>query len=124
MDKNNIKNINLSRLFSNSDKKITTLVLSGGGIKGFTHLGALYYLSNVYLLEDIKSYYGTSIGAIICFLLIIGYTPISIISYLCKKKIIHEEYIDILNFTKDKGLYNWNIIGDVLIEMTLYKLNC
>lgn len=54
---------------------ISNLVLSGGGIKGFAHIGVLSYLENINILSSINIFAGSSIGAIICFLHIIGYKP-------------------------------------------------
>ena len=58
-----------------------TIVLSGGSIKGIVTLGALQYAKENYLLENIKTYIGTSSGAIISYLLAIGYNPIEMIVY-------------------------------------------
>ena len=55
-----------------------TLVLSGSSIKGITFLGALQYLYDNSLLKNVKTFVGTSSGAMISFLLIIGYTPVEI----------------------------------------------
>lgn len=51
------------------------LVLSGGGFKGIAMLGLLYKLYKHGLLKDIKTIAGSSIGAIIGFLISIGYSP-------------------------------------------------
>ena len=88
------------------------LVLSGGGLKGIVQLGILHRLSNntnnkkfdndsylddllnnislsshpsdnINLLSEIKYYVGTSIGSIICLLLIIGISPSEILSHIC-----------------------------------------
>ena len=59
-----------------------TLVLSGGSSKGLVILGALQYGYDNYLLNEIETYIGTSAGAITCFLLAIGYSPLEIISYI------------------------------------------
>ena len=58
-----------------------TLVLSGGSSKGILILGALQYAQDNFLLNKINKYIGTSVGSIICFLLLIGYTPIEIMIY-------------------------------------------
>lgn len=50
------------------------LILSGGGVKGIAHLGALKVLENKKILDKITTFVGTSIGALICSLLVIGYT--------------------------------------------------
>ena len=53
----------------------STLVLSGGSIKGVGFLGALQYINEISSLLHIKQYYGTSVGSIICVLLAIGIMP-------------------------------------------------
>lgn len=56
------------------DKKI--LVLSGGGVKGLAHIGALCaYNVKSHNLTNIEIFAGTSVGALIASLLVIGYTP-------------------------------------------------
>lgn len=62
--------------FKFKNKKI--LVLSGGGVKGFAHLGALHALNQKKYLDNIEIFAGTSVGALICFFLIIGYTPLEL----------------------------------------------
>jgi len=56
---------------------IDTLCLSGGGIKGIAFISAIDHLKNIkYIdLKIIKNYIGTSVGAMVCFLLSIKYTP-------------------------------------------------
>lgn len=63
-----------------------TIVLSGGGIKGIAMLGSLQYLKNCNLLDNVKKYIGTSIGAILAFLMIIEMEPANLIVNLVKKK--------------------------------------
>ena len=55
---------------------IDTICLSGGGIKGITYISALEYLEKEkYLsIDKINTFVGTSSGAILGFLLSIGYT--------------------------------------------------
>jgi NTE family protein len=59
------------------DTKIDTICLSGGGIKGISFASALNYLhnNNVINLNNITHWAGTSAGAFISFILIIGFTP-------------------------------------------------
>jgi len=56
-----------------------TLVLSAGGIKGYSFLGSLMYIDK-YISEiiNIKKFIGTSVGSFISYLLLIGYTPMEI----------------------------------------------
>lgn len=50
------------------------LILSGGGIKVFAHIGALQALEEYNILKNIKTYAGTSAGGFIAFLLCLNYT--------------------------------------------------
>jgi predicted acylesterase/phospholipase RssA len=59
--------------------KYNTLILSGGGTKGFCTLGALQYMQDNQLIDEkAELFIGTSIGAIICYFMAIGYTPIRV----------------------------------------------
>ena len=62
-------------------EEFNALVLAGGGLKGFGILGGIQYLIDAKKIELKKIHYyaGTSIGAVICFFLAIGYNPIDII---------------------------------------------
>ena len=50
------------------------IALSGGGMKGISHVGALEVLEERGLLNCVKEYIGTSAGALIAFCMCIGYT--------------------------------------------------
>lgn len=51
------------------------LVISGGGLKGFSALGALTRLKELEIIDSPEIYCGTSAGACIVLLLLIGYLP-------------------------------------------------
>lgn len=53
-----------------------TLVIGGGGFKGTQFLGALHYLNENGYLQRFQNYFGVSVGAIICLLLILDYSPL------------------------------------------------
>lgn len=55
------------------NKKKEILVLSGGGVRGITILGALHALEEINYLDNINTYVGTSVGSLINTLLCIGY---------------------------------------------------
>lgn len=86
-------------------KRINKLVLSGGGIKGIGFIGIIKGLEELYLLKNIKTFAGASIGTIICFLVIIGYT--------------HNEIVKILKLFDFNKLYNFDI-NNLLVN---YGLN-
>lgn len=67
---------------SETTKKIINLVMSGGGIKGIAHLGALYALQQLKYLDKIEVFSGTSVGGLISILYIIGYTPAKLYEFI------------------------------------------
>lgn len=82
-------------LYISKDKRINKLVLSGGGIKGISFIGVFKALYELCILDNIKTYSATSIGTIICFLIIIGYSYDEL-----------WKFIEIFDFSK---LYNFDI---------------
>ena len=99
-----------------------TLILSGGHIKGISHLGALDFLHDLHLLENITTYVGTSIGSIICYLLIIGYSPLELMLEFCKTEILNKMKIDIFNFINRKGAFSFGPIQEFLEQLTITKI--
>ena len=100
-----------------------TLVLSGGSIRGIMLLGALQYATDNYLLNDIKTYIGTSIGSIIGYLLAIGYTPIEIMVYVFKNQIFDKiKYFNIVAAINGNGATSFSHIHEHLEKMTIEKI--
>lgn len=66
-----------------SQDHFESVVISGGGIRGFYILGALDYFHHenpeegkrYFNYETVKEFRGTSVGSMICTLLAVGYTP-------------------------------------------------
>lgn len=76
-----------------------TICLSGGGIKGFSFIGALEYLEDQKFinLKSINNWIGTSAGAITCFLFTLNYTSEEIRNFILDfnfKKLVPEIKID------------------------------
>ena len=100
-----------------------TLVLSGGSSKGIMTLGALQYLYDNFLLKNIKNYIGTSAGAMICYLLAIGYTPVEIIVYICKHQLLEKmQHFNIVAMINGAGAVSFNNIHEHLEKMTIEKI--
>lgn len=100
-----------------------TLVLSGGSIRGIMLLGALQYAIDNYLLTDIKTYIGTSIGSIIGYLLAIGYTPIEMMVYVFKNQIFDKiKYFNIVAAINGTGATSFSHIHEHLEQMTIEKI--
>jgi len=103
------------------------IVLSGGALKGFNILGGLHYYYENNLTNNIENYIGTSIGSIICYLLIIGYTPIEILNecIMLDFNNIVDTNININkinNLINNFGLLNFeNLLNNILIKLNEKK---
>lgn len=100
-----------------------TLVLSGGSSKGLVILGSLQYGYDNYLLSEIKTYIGTSAGAITCFLLAIGYTPMEIITYICTNQLMEKlQHFNLVAMINNLGALSFTSIYEQLEKMTIEKI--
>jgi predicted acylesterase/phospholipase RssA len=101
------------------------LVLSGGSKRGVITLGSLEYLyEKETYMKDIQTFIGTSVGAIFCYFLIIGYKPMKLITYLITNDFFSKlKTIDIVKLSNCDGSYNWNIVGKYIKDMTLNVSN-
>jgi predicted acylesterase/phospholipase RssA len=99
-----------------------TLVLSGASIKGLVLLGALQYAYDNYLMK-ITTYIGTSSGAMICYLLAIGYTPIEIAVYICTFQLMEKlQEFNLVSMLNGAGATSFSGIQEQLEKMTINKI--
>jgi len=101
------------------------LCLSGGGISGICSVSALKCLEeyNIFKNHMIKKYVGTSIGSVICFLLILDYDLKFIIEFLKTFNLNYFfENIDIDNIFNEYGLNKKKEIKKILISFLFNKL--
>uniref|UniRef100_A0A6C0DE36 PNPLA domain-containing protein n=1 Tax=viral metagenome TaxID=1070528 RepID=A0A6C0DE36_9ZZZZ len=83
------------------------IALSGGGMKGLSHIGGLIGLERHGLLKFVKEYIGTSAGALLSFCVVIGYTfsELRTLSILLNFSLCQNLDPDnIFNFTQTCGL--------------------
>lgn len=100
-----------------------TLVLSGGSTKGIITLGSLQYLYDNNYLNDVENFVGTSSGAIICFLLAIGYTPIEIIVYICTHQLLEKmQHFNVVAMLNGCGASTFSSVYEQLEKMTIAKI--
>ena len=100
-----------------------TLVISGGSSKGILTLGGLQYAYDNYILNNINTYIGTSSGAMICFLLLIGYTPIEIIIYICTHQLLEKmQHFNVVAMLNGNGAMSFGNIYEQIEKMTIDKL--
>jgi NTE family protein len=106
-----------------SQYNFNTLVLSGGGSKGFSMLGALQYFYDKGYSENITNYIGTSIGSIISYLLIIGMKPDEIITYLCTHKTTDKfKHFNLVAMINRQGALNFTPLSEAIEKITIEKV--
>lgn len=101
-----------------------TLVLCGGAVKGIILLGSLQYIFENEYFSNIKTIVGTSIGAILGYLLIIGYTPIEIHVFISTHHKLFEnlENMNIINMINGLGAVPYSHASAILEKLTLDKI--
>lgn len=87
---------------------IDTLLFDGGGSLGITYIGVIKALEKTNFLSKIKVYSGTSIGSIICLMLVLGYTSSEMLNLLFSFDIQKGFSLNLLNFIKN-GVYGDDI---------------
>jgi NTE family protein len=94
-------------IFSKSYDHFLGYALSGGGAKGFAHLGALKVLEKCRLKPDVIA--GTSAGALAGVFYADGYHPDEIVELFRKKEFLEfvEFTIPTVGFFKSTGLHNF-----------------
>ena len=101
----------------------TTVVISGGSIKGVISLGVLQYVLDSCYLNQVKTYVGTSIGAMIGYLMCIGATPTEILCYLCVNKVFEEPpNHNLVNLSMGEGTLSFEYIQKHLETFTIEKI--
>lgn len=87
---------------------IKNLVLTGGGIKTISIIGALKFLQSVNYLKGVKTFCGTSAGSIYCLLLVLGYSVENIVEIFadhCNGSVFDLQFTMDIFFTEYR-LYN------------------
>lgn len=116
MEKKSVHDTESIPTFVPKKKYKKKLVMSGGGIKGIAHIGALYALDKMNCLDKIEEFAGTSVGSLMIAMYVLGYTPAEIY-----------DFIKLFNMTKLKDISILNISSFGLdsgsrIEFVLKKL--
>lgn len=106
-----------------TSRTFDTLVLSGGALKGVAELGALKYVEDTVGLESMRYFYGTSIGAIICYLLIVGFSPMEIIQTVIRSKLLDKliSTFNMFQIFQSRGIVHINILMAELELITILK---
>ena len=105
-----------------------TLLLSGGAMQGFYTLGYLQKAYEQNILTNIDVYIGVSSGAIICYLFLIGYTPVEIILFVVKYAGLNSTFekfkdFDFIKMMKGEGAISFDeTVGKILHKMSMDKI--
>ena len=98
-------------------------MISGGGMKGFAILGSIQYLEQQDIIQDIQKFIGTSIGAIICVLISIGYSASDIIIEIIGNKVLKNlDNYSIYTGIRGEGFLNYSKFEKILENLVLKKL--
>lgn len=103
---------------------IRTVVLSGGAIRGISILGGLQCLHDRGLLVNVETFIGTSIGAVISYLYILGCSPVELMVTLCRKGFIEGLLeMDISGlFRGQQGIASFSKVQEFLENVTVEKM--
>lgn len=107
---NNIDN-NIDNVVNAHREAYDTLVISGGSTSGLVMLGRLYKNDLGIDIDKIKNFAGTSVGSIICLLLLLGFSYFEIANHLYHSNIWTKLCrIDPYRIVMGKGCFSLNII--------------
>ena len=96
-------------------------MLSGGGIKALATCSALKCLNDNSCLDNINVYAGTSAGAVVAFLLVIGYKPEDIFHLITQIGISEMKNIRIENFLTKFGIDDASEIELIIEKLCIAK---
>ena len=106
-------------------KAYKNLVLSGGSVRGVCHIGALTKLFESGCLNNLESYAGASVGAIITCFLALGFSIAEIWDFIYKvdmAKLVDPNIMMFLTkFGVDEGNIMYDLIENILIAKTGIK---
>ena len=102
-----------------TDGIIKHIVISGGGVTGFSFYGFLRdtHRNGLWKLENIKTIYGTSIGAYIAVVLALGYEWEILDTYFIKRpwqNLFKFDLYSILNVFDKKGIFDIKIFEEMI----------
>lgn len=104
-------------------KNYNTLILSGGGVKGFGILGTLQCLDHHDKIKNIKKIVGTSVGSVIGYLLILGFQPTDIIIQCIQQNYFKRlKKINLVSGIKGQGFLEFDIFEIIIKDFTFKKL--
>lgn len=96
---------------------INTLVVSGGGMKGFLFIGAIKLLFELDIIKKIKYFYGTSIGGFVILCVVLGWNIDETLKFTINFP------IDLMiDFDIDAFIENYGLIPKINFETFIKKI--
>ncbi len=103
--------------------ELRRICLSGGGILAFQFLGCLQFVTETTSLAKVNEYIGTSVGAILCYLLAIGYKPTELLLKLIMTKAWNTlRHPNLVALIQGDGAYSFSPIHEVLEKLSIEKI--
>jgi len=114
----------MSDIISKPNGPFDACVLKGKASKSLITLGALQFLYDTKKFDSVTKFFGTSSGGITSFFLIIGYTPVELLSYLCVHKILDGRlsHFNMMAVLQGYGAASWSKFQETLEKMTIDKI--
>ena len=100
---------------------IKNLIISGGGFKGFSIIGALSALDKFHILDVIEKYIGSSIGSIFALLISMKYNHSDLYDFILNFEYEKISDVKILNFFDNYGLETGDKIMLLIKKLILKK---
>lgn len=101
--------------------KKTTLILSGGGIKGLALIGSFRALESLNVITDITTFAGSSVGALIMSLYVIGYNANELYKFIKFFNFDIIKNIKLLNIFSEFGVDNGQKVEHMLEKLIINK---
>lgn len=96
------------------------LVLSGGGLNGFSYIGIISYLNDIQCLRDIHTFVGTSAGGFLCMLLALEIDLQNIVDMCNNSKFL--QCFSNMNLDIEHMLESYGIIDTLELKSNLEQL--
>jgi predicted acylesterase/phospholipase RssA len=108
------------------DAEIKHIVISGGGINGFSFYGALResFFQNIWRIENIETMYGTSIGSVLAVMLALKYDWETLDNYLIKRpwnQVYKFNMYSIFDSFQKRGIFTAKVMEETLLPLFLGK---
>lgn len=105
---------------------VKNLVISGGGIAGFTFYGALkqLQLNEIWHIDNIENIYATSVGTVIAVMLSLKYSWKELDDYILLRpwhRVFNFDFAMILNAIEKRGIFNSELMKELMKPLLLGK---